>query len=410
MRRWITVGLEESFGGSVGAPAYWLDCLSASLDVPNNPFIEIPSVRTRSVQSLKRGVYIPTGDLEMVLDRYKMGHFFRSMLGNYLSLGSTKIGAAVTLDGDVSAGDSEVTLSDVSAFATDGLLQFGDDWAATAEVHRISQVDTANKVVTLGENLLNNHSDGIDVQAVSAPFGHQFSPTLLGGTLPSLEIRVVKDAIGGDHRFLGATIDAATFNLEVNDVMKVTLGVIAQKDQMVGHSGPPSSGLAMAGFGFDEIEHFRFDPDGAESAVDLTAFTRSMAISYSNGIQADQGVRFGSRFPRELPVGAAEAMVRATLVFKDIKAHQWFWGQASGPGETSEPNRGNIQVQVQRDGGDQESYIFDLYRAYPRSVTTRLVGPDVLVEDVEFFATSGDSGEPFVLTHWNSSVHLYGAS
>ena len=136
----------------------------------------------------------------------------------------------------------------------------------------------------------------------------------------------MKDAIGGDHRFLGATIDVATFNLEVNDVMKVTLGVIAQKDQMVDHWGPPSSGLAMAGFGFDEIEHFRFDPDGAESAVDLTAFTRSMAISYSNGIQADQGVRFGSRFPRELPVGAAEAMVRATLVFKDIKAHQMVLG------------------------------------------------------------------------------------
>ena len=235
MRRWITVGLESHFGSSVGAPAYWLDCLSASLDVPNNPFIEIPSVRTRSVNTLKRGLYIPSGDIEMVLDRHKMGHFFRSMLSNYHCFGNTKVGTATALDGGVSAGDTTIAVDDVAGFAKDDLIQIGDDWATGTEVHKVDSVDTANNEVTLLEALLNDHADDAAVQEVEAPFAHSFSSTSFGDPLPSMEIRVVKDAVGGDHRFVGATVDTAAFNFEVNDVAKVTFGIVAQKDEMVGH-------------------------------------------------------------------------------------------------------------------------------------------------------------------------------
>ena len=267
------------------------------------------------------GVYIPAGDIEMVLDGHKMGHFFRFMLGNYSCLGSTKNGAAVTLDRASSTGDTEVTVSAVDSISVGDLVQFGDDWAGTTEVHEISEIDTTNQQVVLSEELLNDHADGISIQSVSAPFAHQFTPTSLSNTLPSLEIRVVRDAVGGDHRFLGATVNSATFSLEVNDVMKVTLGIIAQKDELVSHWAAGAGALAMSGFGFDEVEHIRFDPDGADAAVDVTPYARSLSISYSNGIQSEMGVRFGSRFPRELPVGSVEATLQATLVFKSTQAH-----------------------------------------------------------------------------------------
>ena len=410
MRRWITVGLESSFGSSVGEPAYWLDCLSASLDVPSNPFIEVPSVRTRSIATLKRGLYIPSGDIEMVLDKYKMGHFLRSMLGNYFCQGFTKVGAATALDGAVISGATGITVDDAADFAVDDLIQIGSDWAGGTEVHKVDAVDTNSNLVTLVEALLHDHADGTNVQEVGASFAHIFYPLDLGDALPSLEIRVVKDAIGGDQRFLGATVDAATFNFDVNDVAKVTFGIMAQKDEMVGHWSPPSNEINTNGFGFDEIEYVRFDPDGATGAVDFTNLVRSLSIQFSNGVQSEMGGRFGSRFPVELPAGAVEVTARATLVFRNLVAYEWFWGQGSRPGESTEPTRGNLEVKMQSDTTPSESFYFDIYRAYPRSVSARLVGPEAIIEEVEFVGTAGEVGEPFRITHWNDEVHLYGVS
>ena len=406
MRRWIAVGVEPSFGSSVTTPAFWLDCMSASLDSPSNPFIEIPSVRTRSIHGLKRGLYIPTGDIELVLDKHKMGPFLRSLLGNYLCQGFTKDEGASTLDGEVDAGDTEITVSDATDFSKDDLVQVGDDWAYGTEVHKIAGI--TNEVLTLEEKLVSNHPDGANVQKVSAPFTHFFSPLAFGDLLPSLELRVVKDGIGGDHRFLGSTVNTAEFSLDVNDVMKATFSIIAQKDEVVGHYFPVSSqSFDVSGFGFDEVGYVRFEEDGA-TAVDLTSLVRSMSISYSNGIQAEIGGRFGSRFPVELPTGAVEATARVTLVFRDLQAYEWLWGQGSRPGETVEPKRGNFEVKMERRASPNESFFFNVYRAYARSVAARLVGPETIVEEVEFMGTAGDSGEPFTITHWNSTSHLYG--
>ena len=410
MRRWITVGLESHFGSSVGSPAYWLDCLSASLDVPSNPFIEIPSVRTRSITTLKRGLYIPSGDIEMVLDKYKVGHFLRSMMGSYLCQGFTKVGTSTALDGAVNAGDTEITVVDASSFAVDALVQVGADWAEGTEVHKVEGVDTNNNEVTLIEALLHDHAGSVAVQEVSAPFTHLFAPAAFGDSLPSMEIRVVKDGIGGDQRFLGATVDSATFNFDMNDVAKVTFGIVAQKDEMAAHWPAPANGINTSGFGFDEIEYVKFDPDGAAAAVDFTGLTRSLAIQFSNGIQSEIGGRFGSRFPVELPTGALEVTARATLVFRNLAAYEWFWGQGSSPGEDTEPTRGNLEVKVESGVSPSESYFFTVYHAFLRSVSTRLVGPDTIVEEVEFVGTAGDAEEPFTIAHWNSSNHLYTVS
>ena len=63
----------------------------------------------------------------------------------------------------------------------------------------------------------------------------------------------------------------------------------------------------------------------------ISTLLESFRVELNNNLDADSGVRFSSRFPVEIPVGAIEVSGSMRLKFGTDAEYERFWGGASGP-------------------------------------------------------------------------------
>lgn len=85
-------------------------------------------------------------------------------------------GGGSTLSAPAAAGASEITLTDVTGYAINDLIQLEADYHDKSEIHKITAIDT--NTLTLQEPLLFAHAAGVACNEVEAPFTHRILPAL----------------------------------------------------------------------------------------------------------------------------------------------------------------------------------------------------------------------------------------
>ena len=366
--RYLAIGEESGFG-ILAQPAVFLDYLNANLEAPTDPLIFYEGAGGRGNTIAAPGPYIPSGDLEIGVDPIEAIHFLKWGLGRYGHTGTAVTPAVeTTLDGDVAAGDTTMTVDDASLLAVDDHVQIGG--GVGGDVGKIT--DISSNDLTIESGILHPHPDGAELAKVTSPFTHVFAPTT-DRTLPSFTARIGKNVF--EHSFGGATVSSLRFAVD-RGFLTCRVNVQAQRDV---HAGLNSGGKA-----FPKTIYTSRQATTLIADVDESAIVEAFELEVANSITGEAGVRFGSRFPREFPIEGIEVSGSLTLAFQDIEGYTRFWGDAAG---SQESGASPFKLEQQfRDGDNWLKFI--MASVYLTQVSTPASGRGRITQAVQFMSMS----------------------
>ena len=362
--RYLAVGEESEFG-LLAQPVAFLDYLSASLEAPSDPLLFYEGAGGRGNRVAVPGPYIPSGDLQFGVDPIEAIRFVKWGLGRYGHVGTAVSPAVETaLDGEVDAGDTTVNVDDASSLSVDDYVQIGG--GIGGDVGKITGISTNELTLELG--LMHPHADDSEVVKVESPFTHIFGPTA-EIALPSFTARIGKNVF--EHTFAGATVSGLRFSVD-RGFLTCTVNVQAQKDS---HAGLNAGGKSFP----STVYNFR-QATTLIADVEESSNVESLELEIANGITAESGIRFGSRFTQEFPVEGIEVSGSLTLAFPDTDEYRRFWGSLNG---AQESGASPFKLEQQfRSGDDWLKFI--MASAYWTQVSTPVSGRGRITQAVQF--------------------------
>ena len=206
---------------------------------------------------------------------------------------------------------------------------------------------------------------------------------------------IVKDF--NSHTFKGVVANGMQASLG-REFMDLSFDLLAGFDEQAVPTSPPASTLlAMDAYNYADVSSFRYDPEAAGADLNLTNNVRESTFSVSNGITEDDGIRYGSKIPREFVLGRIEATYEAVLAFKE---------RSELAALLTAPQPGKVSLVLER--GTDYSLELQLPRAYMTSIQTPLTDHSMLVTNVSFSAVTVSSLDtPFVIVEKNPLYHLH---
>lgn len=239
------------------------------------------------------------------------------------------------------------------------------------------------------KNTLTDDPDGYD-------FEYEFSPNRNDLTLPSATIRVGKDNF--EHMFQGCIINELTLSMD-NEFAMANVSVIAQKDgkdtlvEIEEIELPEAYPIA-----FHELS-IMMGPKGGEQEerTDIESFE----ITISNNGDGAEGVRMGSRYPRELFAGELTVTASIDIAFNSTKDIEKFWGASDGPSDvtTEEQN-----VTLIFNGGTFGTLTANLPKCIFESINTQPSGRDRLVQSADIRAFYDEEAEGELIVNLKNNV------
>ncbi len=379
IRRALSIGFESSYGASA-APKYYFDPNRVSLDSPSNPFLIYSGASGRGQRTIVPTSYVPQGDIETVVDTWRAGAFFRAAVPelNYQQLSVNKSSTDTELDVDHAAGSTTLSVDTEAGFAENDLVQVGGDFGGS-EIHKVTAVGTGE--LTIADGLTRSHAEDATVTKLDA------SPGVLhimdfGGDitdLDSMTVRVGKDF--DTHAFYGCAVSQITLSIAYNTMADLTASIIAQKDASEDVFNPPGSAFDSVPFAGLHVSSARLIDTASPGTddKDIINYIRSASFTFNNNVQAEDGMRMGSRFPVKLEAQGLELTASLTLEFKTRDQYKDFWG-ADSPG-TSNPKPRNIEIKLSQGTDLFEVYTFNSYLTTP---VFEVSGRDMLVQTLEY--------------------------
>ena len=323
-RRYLGISEEVAFGFATDPIAY-VDFLSASLDVPSEPFVFFEGAGSRGAVSVTSGPYIASGELQFAVDPANAAHFLKWAMGLYGRQGTDSSPPNTELASAAFVGDENIVVDSESGFAVDDYVQL--NLGVYGDVVQIVALDadSASPFAWATTPLIHPHAEDVEVKRVTSPFTHLFQPTK-DNALPSFTVRVGKDVF--EHVFTGVTIDRIAFNVE-RGFLTCTFGVLAQKDFKGPINASPKS-FPSTLYTFRQGSTFL-------SSVDISNQVEAFSLEVSNNLDSQSGVRMGSRFPREFHSNGVDVSGSLTLSFEDEDEYERFWGATTGAADI-DPN------------------------------------------------------------------------
>ena len=366
--RYLAIGEESEFG-LLAQPAVFLDYLNAGLEAPTDPLIFYDGAGGRGNTIAAPGPYIPSGDLELGVDPVQAIHFLKWGLGRYGHTGTAVTPAVeTTLDGDVAAGDTTITVDDASSLVVGDYVQIGG--GVGGDVGKITAISSND--LTIESGLLHPHPDGADIRKVTSPFTHIFAPTK-ERTLPSFTARIGKNVF--EHTFGGATVGSLRFAVD-REFLTCRVSVQAQKDIHFG--------LNSGGKSFPQAIYTSRQATTLIADVDESAIVEAFELEVANSITGESGVRFGSRFPKEFPIEGIEVSGSLTMAFQDPDEYTRFWGDAAGSQES-----GAIPFKLEQQFRDGDNWLkFIMASVYWTQVSTPVSGRGRITQAAQFMSLS----------------------
>ena len=379
IRRWVTIGFESSFGAS--APSkYYLDPNRVSLESPGNPFVLYPGSSRRGQRYLVPSAYIPQGDIDTVVDTWRSPVLMKAIAPdiNYQQHSPDKSSTTTALDGDHSAGSTQLTVASSTGFSQDDIIQVGSDFGGS-ELHKVTSVSTGQ--ITISDGLTRTHNDDADVSKLdsSAQYLHIVD---IGGSdtdLDSVTIRAAKDFDA--QVFSGCVVSQLSLSIGYNTLAGLTASIVAQKDAVEAVPSLPASAFGSAPFAGHQLTSAKLlntDNPGTDDK-DIGSYLRTAEITINNNVQGENGLRMGSRFPVELKSGELEVTASLTLGFRNRDQYQDFWGGA-GPGNGA-PKARNIELKLAQGTDLLELYTYNSFLTTPVSEVS---GRDMIVQTLEY--------------------------
>ncbi|MBI4307157.1 MAG: hypothetical protein HY678_12640 [Chloroflexi bacterium] len=372
-KRYLGIGEEATFGTAVAAAAF-LDILRGELDVPSAPVLRYEGAGGRSSALVVPGPYVPQGDIEVGVDALKFPWLLRWGLGSWVATGTAVGGGSVTtLAAAAAAGDDTIEVAAEAGFQVGDIIEIGG-----TECVKISAIDGGGGptyIWTLTEALQKAHGNTEDVTEVEAPFTHAFSVTQ-DRTLPSFTARLGKQVF--EHVFDGATIGSMTFSVE-RGFLVCRLSLVARKDaKAVLDSSAKSFPTNLFSF------------RGASATIDagdIVSKVESFEMEVTNNLDSEAGVRHGSRFAREFPIGEFTVNGKLQMVFTTQDEYDRFWGQADSPADVDLTTY-NLEVNyfygTIPNTAEEYRIKFILPKAYHTQVGAPVNGRDRITQEISF--------------------------
>lgn len=211
--------------------------------------------------------------------------------------------------------------------------------------------------------------------------------------LPSATFRVGREQY--EHVFVGCAVDGLTLEFSRDDLAKLTVDIVGQKDEKDTLATPVSytSGEVFAGH---EITM-------SIGGNDESAEVESGSISVVTNADADEGRSIGSRFTRRIHPGAIEIAVDLDLAFLDTDHLERFWGAASGPvtGAGSELTEFDVVLNL------GNNYDITLPRCVQPDVGLTIDGPDRISQSASFVAVVDSSTGEIIEVSVTNDVTTY---
>ncbi len=319
-KRYLGLGEEAVFGTSVAA-THFMDFMRCTLDAPSEPLLRYPGAGGRSDRVIVPGAYVPSGEVEVGVDPKVFGLPLRWGLGRWVTTGVLPGGgASTTVAVAAVAGAATLTVNTEAGFNVNDVIM-----VSGTECVKIAALDggggptyTWNLVGTLQKS----HGIGEEVKEAVAPFTHAFYVTDMDA-LPSFTARVGKHYF--EHVFEGATVGSLAFEVE-RGFLTARVGIVAERDSKEVLDGAAKSFPA-------DLFSFR-EATATIDAASVLSKVEGFSLEVNNNLDEEGGVRHGSRFPKEFPVGEASVSGRLALAFKDQTEYDRFWGAVGAPSET----------------------------------------------------------------------------
>lgn len=212
---------------------------------------------------------------------------------------------------------------------------------------------------------------------------------------PSLTLRVVKDY--NQQTFAGTVVNGMQASLS-REFLDLSFDLLAQSDaQATPDADPASSELVMDAYNFADVSSLDYDPEGAGNTLTLKPNMREMTLNVRNGMNEDDGIRFGSIVAQEFVYGGIEATMELTLAFQNRT-------QLDALLTASQP--GKINIVLTR--GSTYSLEFQLPRAYMHMIQTPLEDSPMLTTRAAFTAVPATGLDtPFVIVYKTDAYYLY---
>lgn len=380
--RWVGMGFEATFGTAVAAK-YFVDPTRVTLDSPSDPFLLYPGASGRGNRVIVPAGYIPSGDVEAVLDHFRTGALLRGSVPGvkYMQNGITKAGANTTVDAaGVALGDTNIPVVASAGFTADDIIQIGSD-LGPSELHKVVTVNSGPDSLDIEDGVHYAYAETVVVEEITAArYVHTFDYGGQENVLDPMTIRTAKDI--DEQIFSGASVNSIRLSAAHNNLLTLTAAIVASKDSVGAAPSAPTGGIMSPPFASAHLT--AADLDGLVSGtVDILPTIRGMDWSVSNNIANEDGMRMGSRFPTEFRGLGLGVQVVLTQVFRDRAQYDDFFGASGAPADNVVVGR-DIHLTYLEDA----THIVDLfiYNAYPHVVGSPITGRDQLIQSVEWRA------------------------
>ncbi len=379
--RWISIGFEAAFGTAV-AGKYFIDPTRVTLDSPNSPFLFYPGASGRGNRQITPAGYMPVGDIEVALDQYRTGALIRGVIPrvNYQQNGISKGGASTTVDtAGVAVGATVIPVAASAGFAADDIIQVGAD-LGPSELHKVVSVAVGPDTITIDDALGMTfaHAVGVVVDELDTlQYLHTFD---FGGTTTALDAMTIRLAKDTDEQvFHGASVNQLRLTASHNSLVSLVASIVASTESVAVVPGAPTPGIMSPPYASVHLDLADLD-DLVAGSDDILPVIRSMEFIANNNVAVEDGMRMGTRFPVEFRGLALDITFTTTVVFRDRKQSEDFWG-AAAPTEGVVVGR-NIKLRYAQ---DVENIVeVEANNAYPVSVPSPISGRDQLTQTVEW--------------------------
>lgn len=155
---------------------------------------------------------------------------------------------------------------------------------------------------------------GYEKSGSSPAVTHTFFPKR-GAWMPSFSAKVGKNIF--EHIFLGNVIESINLEIE-NEWALITVNTVGQKDK----NGALSDTVEFTEGNLFSAPLVTLDKNG----TDMSSKVNSLSLNLETGANVEDGIGFGSRFPRKALQGSMICTLELTLAFDSMDELTDFWG------------------------------------------------------------------------------------
>lgn len=191
-----------------------------------------------------------------------------------------------------------------------------------------------------------------------------------GYTPKSFTTRVGKDTF--EHVFVGCVLNKFEVSME-DGLGTLKTDLIAQKDSKASlrsSLNTPDPDLYPLAF---------YNTTNKINSVDLTNVTQKWGLNFDNGMKAEEGQAFGSRFPYFFRRGGAAIELGVTVRDDSTTYLESLWGSSTGPINTASAN---FPVETKFDSSTFGNMTVSLPNCYYKETPTDVKGSDPRTPDL----------------------------